>query len=356
MYTEASRFSLNCLVPAGHDSPRSAVQQLIAISPPFAVLFACCLFWIGRSYMKNKGRHYLFKRTVLSTFVVFYVSYIVLAKAAVGMVYCIEVYDGTELGAINSTRSYWGYDTSIECFQDSHLTLMYVAIPLLFFSLLFPIALAVILTRARSRNNLDSASVVETVGLFFRGFEERYVYWDSVILLRKALIATIVVFSYHLGGNLQGILAVCVLMLSLFLQTRLCPFKRDFGRLNDLESVSLLINAFTFLTGVILNDPNMRSDVVEVLLIFLVWICNVGLISLLLYLVYRAKVAQTKFCLLADGVECQAENDFFVATTYAILCLQKAKATVSGYIKRPEEEDSEDEESDEAEAETCNQA
>ena len=105
-------------------------------------------------------------------------------------------------------------------------------------------------------------------------------------------------------------------MISLFLQTTLYPFNKDLENLNQLESLSLLINSFTFLIGVVLNDPNMNSTGVEALLIASVVLFNVGLTLLLLFLLVKAKIEQIRFSLLADGFHCEKERGLHVINLY----------------------------------------
>lgn len=319
---------MDCLLPTNWSTPRSVIRQTIVIGLPFLVLFAFWIFWATRRSKKNQDKAYLLKRCILTALVVLYISYISLTKAAINVFYCVDVYDATILDD-EEMHPYWAIDTAVRCFEGSHMKLLvFVAIPLLLFTLLFPILLAMTLINARRRNKLTSIWMVETMGLFFRGFEEKYIFWDSIILLRKALLAAIVVFAYSLGGNLQGLLAVCVLVLSLFLQTRLDPFKECLGNLNQLESVSLLVSSLTFLTGVILNDAKMTSGLFEVFLVVLAFVCNVGLALLLFYLLVHAKVKQIRFCLQADGVDCQTSNGASVVYAYILLCIEDLKEKV----------------------------
>ena len=182
---------------------------------------------------------------------------------------------------------------------------------------------AFVLINASRRKKLQNLWIQETVGLMFRGFEENYIFWDSMILLRKALLVTIVVHAYSLGGNLQGLLALCVLVFSLFLQTSLLPFKSKFGYLNQVESMSLFVSSITFLCGVILSDSRMTSSFVEVSLLILVVVGNVGLAAFLFYYLFRVKVQQIKFSLLANGIGLESDNAFCILRIYSFMLFGK---------------------------------
>jgi len=299
------------------------------------VHLACSLFWVARGHRLSKDRTYLLKRAILTAVVVFYVSYISLTKAAINVFYCIDVRDGRTLENSHVTHEYWAVDTAVRCFEGSHLNLaMFVAIPVLLLVVLFPVTLALVLMNARHNQKLQSVWIQETVGLFFRGFEEKYVFWDSLILLRKALLAAIVVFAYSLGGSLQGLIALGLLVLSLFLQTSLLPFRSSFGYLNQVENASLFVSCLTFLCGIILSDPNMNSGFAESVLVGLVFVCNVGLIAFLLCYLFKVKLLQIKFSLLAQGFEIKSDDSISVLTTFVALSFDKISCSFTSFFEK----------------------
>ena len=127
------------------------------------------------------------------------------------------------------------------------------------------------------------------------------VYWEAVITMRKALISAAVVFAYKLGGNLQGVLALGVLVLALALQLLFRPFRKfptfntreglrirektvhDSIDLNHLESFSIFVSAVTFYSGIVFHDEH-TSHAGEVAMSVFVYILN---ITLIVYYVWR---------------------------------------------------------------------
>lgn len=316
---ESSGFTLDCLLSTDASTPRTVMREILVIFLPIFVFFMLCAFWGLRAKLLGRNGFYLMRRCVLTLVVVSYVSYIALTRTAINTFYCVEVHDGITVEEVEETHHYWALDTNLRCLHNSHATLaIFVAAPVLFFSLVFPVSVAVILVYLRFIDKLESDNVREMLGFFFRGFEEEYVYWDSVILLRKALLATVVVFSYSLGGNLQGLCALTVLVGALFLQTTLVPFRHSFKHFNQLESISLFVSSFTFLAGVILNDNNMTSPVVEAMLIAMVFISNLGLSLSLFYLLVNLKLTQFRFSLMADGIDCESYSGYTVALEFAL--------------------------------------
>jgi len=334
--SEATGFTLNCSLP--DSGSRSVTRQMLVVCPPFVVLFICLSYYAVRTILKKREVRYLMKRSILVVTVVFYVSYISLTRAAVTMLYCIDVFDGTRLADREDHNLYWGLDTDVKCFDGVHLRLVFVAIPLLLLSFLFPVVLAANLLLAKRRRKLNSEWIAETVGLFYRGFEKDFVYWDSMILLRKAILVPIVVNAYHLGGSLQGTLSALLLSFFLFLQMRFSPFNREFTHLNDLESASLLISIFTFLTGIILNDSYMHSYPVEVLLVIAVLVCNIGFALLLLVLLIRLKLEEIRFSLLSQEIDCESASIFSVALIFVVLHYENAVKTISSFFQQAPDE------------------
>lgn len=269
-------------------------------------MFIIIVFHWTRIWIKNaREQGFLFRRCVLTALIVSNISYISLSRVTFRIFQCVDVYDGTDIND-DHTAKYWETDTSIFCRKNGHLLLtIFVGIPLLLFSFFFPISLGLYLRRIRRRRQLDDPRVRETVGLFYRGYEEKYVFWEVIILLRKVILSLIVVYAFPLGGNLQGLFAACILILSLFFQTRLNPFKRSLGHLNELECSSLLVGTFMFLSGIILHDPKMDSDVVAALHVVCIFVANIGWLVAIVCIIILVFIEQLRYLMLIAGIQCE---------------------------------------------------
>ena len=107
----------------------------------------------------------------------------------------------------------------------------------------------------------------------FRGYKDEYVFWDSIIMLRKALLALIVGFGYPLGVTLQGAIASFILFVSVQIQLYATPFAKKFSILNHMEAFSLAISATTFSSGVFMNEEKLKHEgriFVAVFVVFLI--------------------------------------------------------------------------------------
>eukprot|EP00210_Caulerpa_lentillifera_P004162 g3968.t1 len=290
--SEAATRSTDCLISADSSVPRSAVRTIVDLIIPAASFAFYAVFWAVATIKHKQGCGYLFKRLILSAMVVSYLSYIGITKTAVNILYCVKVYDSWELDN-DSTTIYWAGDTVLKCYEGTHTILASVfGWPvLILFSFGFPAFVAYILITRRTLEGIDSPWLFETAGFLYRSYDPKFIFWESMILLRKALLAVIVVFAYPLGGNLQGLLAVCVLVIALYFQTLCRPYRPEFAPLNQLEGLSLLISSLTFVSGLFFNDHRTSEAARAAITVFLI-LANVGTF---IYFMFSFIVAGTKY-------------------------------------------------------------
>lgn len=78
-------------------------------------------------------------------------------------------------------------------------------------------------------------------------------------MLRKALIARAVFWTYTLGRNLQSTSVLTILSVALTMQSRFWPFDRRYEVLNYLQFDSLACSWFIFLAGGMYSDPHTND-------------------------------------------------------------------------------------------------
>lgn len=292
--TVETSISLDCLFPKSLPVPRSILREVLLITLPFIVLIILFAYWSSMISMKAS---LLQRRLVLSAVVVFYVSYIGWAEQFSSAFHCVHIDTG-----IDHKTWYWTQDTSVECFKGSHATLIVFLVPTIGVILFaFPISSALYLLRKRKRNRLTSEDTREKFGFMYAAYRRECVYWDCVILLRKAGLALIIVFGASLGSNIQGLTCVCILVISLYLQTRMLPWHDDFKILNSVEVFSLLVSVFTFISGLYFNDPSVGdvgSKIVSCLAICLI----LAFVIFVFYVIYSKTVIFLRLKLLFESV------------------------------------------------------
>ena len=324
--SEAVNRSIDCLIPAGNRLRRSIASTLLDVLQPLACILVFVVFWLAIKIRKNKSWIYLLKKCVLSSLVVFYISYISITKTLVNILNCIEVHD-LRIAGIDETTDYWAVDTSFKCYEGSHAKLAYLlAWPfLIIFTAGFLLSVAFLVTRKVAEDYKDDW-IYEVGGFMYRSYGKKYIFWESVIMTRKALLAVVVVFSHKLGFNIQAVLASFVLIMALYFQTTCRPYREEFDSLNDVESFSILISSFTFVCSIFFGVDHV-SDEVRVLISVLLCLTNVLFILYLLTLFVFFSVEYLKTVLVSEGIRISPrENTFRILTAYLIdYLLTKAK-------------------------------
>ena len=316
---------MTCLLDTDSDS-RSIYGVILRVSfPLFLMLLVMCLFvarWLVMRRNPNTTRflcqQFLRSRLIICFLVVGFFAYQSISEDLMGTVSCIrldsddmsdaEAFDDPQRNISYSHFSiangyYWTEDTNIKCFSRNHAFLVgFLGIPgIVLFLCGIPFYLLIFLLYKRQKKQLTELHVLNTYGFIYQNYEDKFVYWEVIILFRKALIGAIVVFAYPLGANLQGVMALGVLILALAVHLIAAPFK--YLPLNVLEGCSLVVSIFTFYAGVVLNDAN-TSDSAKVLLSVLLVIINFLLMAVILITVFvfgdKYVVAKLKFLDVTD--------------------------------------------------------
>jgi len=191
--------------------------------------------------------------------------------------FCVSVFDSD--GMDDRSSKYWAQDTSLECYTPDHLKLVVLALVFLaVFSFGFPIISAIVLRNSQRAGRLtEPGAMFEIIGFLYRGYDHRFSYWESIVMLRKACLSLIAVFSFPYGGTSQGLLASFVLVMCLFLHTMARPYRDEFACVNNYESYSLIISCTTFLLSCFFV-PGRAGETTKILLSFYL----IGGIALLL--------------------------------------------------------------------------
>ena len=299
--SESVTRSVDCLVPSGSSVERSIASVLIDVGQPLAAILVFAVIWLVIQIHHKETSIYLLKKVILSALVVFYISYISLSKTLVNILNCIEVHDST-LVEFDTVTDYWAMDTGIVCYEGSHALLVgLLGWPfLIFFTFGFPLAVAYLIVKNISED-FKEGWIYETSGFLYRSYRKRYVFWESVIMLRKAVLAVVVVFSYPLGANLQQVLSVLVLVLALYSQMICRPYRPEFDRLNEMESVSILISLLTFVSSIFYDDERVSYSA-RVLVTIVIAFCNIALFMSLLIVFFIFLSKYLKTVLSTEGV------------------------------------------------------
>ena len=285
-----------------------------------AIFFA--VFWAIALYQFAKTWQYFAKRLILSYLVIAYIAYESVTKTAVNVLVCVRADISCDRSA--SSR-YWAVDTSVECNEGSHSVLVgTLGWPVvLLFTLGFPVGLAFALVFIRRYAPERDVWYNEATGFLYRAYDDRFFFWESMIMLRKSLLAVIVAFGYSLGPNIQGVLAISVLTAALYFHTLFRPFDKAFDQLNAYESASLVVSQLTFISGLLLSDDRVSEEVHVLLSTFL--IISVGGLSFFFLLTFcNTFVSYARIQFRLDGLE-DVESWSHARVLFSFLALRVQK-------------------------------
>eukprot|EP00210_Caulerpa_lentillifera_P006657 g6360.t1 len=295
---------IDCILGTNSSTTRSIWRTLCTLFVPFVDVLCFVLFWNCRTFFKKKDFAYFLKRSILSIVAVTYISYLGLTKLAVRNFYCINVYD-SENHVLNSQTSYWAIDTSIPCYGRDHIGLVVIGVlVLVLVSFLFPLVSAIVITKNKIHTTEHQGWMFETMGFLYRAFKGNLMCWESIVMLRKACLSIIVVFSYPLGGQSQGLLALIVLILSLSAHMNYLPYRKEFHKLNSYEFWSLLVSSFTFLLGQFFNDEK-TSEFTKEFVAFLIISMNSIFVLFMVVVLLSSTTANFRMVLASEGIQLQ---------------------------------------------------
>jgi len=267
--TAGASASIDCIVATDSAAEKSIWRMVLSLLVPGTVIIFLALFWVISTLRSGKRGTYFAKRMILSLVVVVYISYLGLTELAVRVFYCVEVSDSKNLFILSKSR-YWAMDTAMQCYRNEHLVLMGIALVVLFFvSISFPLVFIAAFAMKKTQLQNQFGWIPETMGFLYTAFKENLAFWESLVMLRKACLSVIVVFSYPLGGQIQGQLAILVLTACLYVHLLFTPYKNEYSRLNIYESMSLFVSIVTFTLGLLLGTGKCK-DIVEGLIAFVV--------------------------------------------------------------------------------------
>ena len=319
--SETVNHSIDCLIPLGASIPRSIASTLVDVSQPLACIFVFVVFWLLIKIKRSKPWMYLLRKCFLSAIVVCYISYISISKTLVNILNCAEVHDSTTAG-IDQTTDYWVLDTAVICNEGSHAILAgLLAWPFLFiFTLGFPLAIAYLVIVEVAEDYKDGW-IYDVTGFVYRSYSKEYIFWESMIMFRKAILAVVVVFSYKLGANIQAVLASFVLIVALYFQMKCRPYRKEFDCLNDTESLSILLSSLTFVCSIFFADDRVSYELRTLMSVFL---CSANVLFFFYLLTLFAGFAADylKTVLGRKGIQhSPTDGTFRILGVYFINCL-----------------------------------
>ena len=158
----------------------------------------------------------------------------------------------------------------VECWGVKHMVVFIsTALPgILLYIIGFPASLYIVLRRLQLKSalkhgdkNYDKRWALR-LGFLYAGYErEGFVYWESLVLLRKASISAAVVLLSHFGTDVQINVSLAILVLCLYLQMRYEPLEHDWH--DTMEARSLLASTLILLACHLASEASDEEGIIE---------------------------------------------------------------------------------------------
>lgn len=249
--------------------------QILYFFIPFMGVTAIILFWTGmylfrgycrRSERRTKGvlRVIMRENAIVSCIVLLFFMHPTLTTRTFMMFACQEV---------DKDEFYLAQDLNIQCYTVEHtLWIMSIGLPaVIIFVIGIPLGAFIVLYRRKAI--LMTEHCKATFGFLYSGFEMKFFYWECVIMIRKVLVISIVVFFTQFGALVQTGAALGLVYLAYNAHIWAMPYEADV--LDDLEKYSLLTSLFTFFAGIFLNAPTIDEGW-SLFLVVLIFIAQIG--------------------------------------------------------------------------------
>ena len=123
------------------------------------------------------------------------------------------------------------------------------------------------------------------LGFLTQGYEDKYYYWEIVLLLRKTVLVLMLTFLAPISAGIQSLSAILLLIFSLIFHMNKQPFY-DY-RLNYLETTSLFVQIAIIYFGLYYqagkNDQFVNSDGMMYTFFLIIVICSAQFIALFFF-------------------------------------------------------------------------
>lgn len=131
------------------------------------------------------------------------------------------------------------------------------------------------------KNQLKDPLFLITYGFLYEEYEDEFYFWESIIMLRKFLVVTVIIFLSTVGLEIQILVALGVVIFAMVLQVIYNPY--ELWQMDVLERTSLYATCGTLYISMfyMLNDiPKLARYLFSVVLMF-------GNVLVVLYFVWN---------------------------------------------------------------------
>ena len=242
-------------------------KLILAAVLPLALMLICFIIW-GIVAVIKQNTSYLKREGITTLVILYFLIHPNLIQTFFFSLSCEEIEPGEQWLIKNH---------DIRCWEGEHLFYIFtVIIPsIVLWGCGLPIIFLLMIYKHRRR--LNKYSVKARYGFLYNGYEITTYFWEFVILYRKILIVTILVFVVQRSTRIAALCCLIVLITSLHFQYKIEPFNRK--EYNDMELRSIMVATVTLYCGLFYLTKNLSVGekytilalMLAVNLYFLIW-------------------------------------------------------------------------------------
>lgn len=253
-------FSFDCITQE-FSPDRVSSTKLIAVSLLPAVLILLSAFaWavIALCFKQTAIR----AKVISSTVMILFLIHPSLTKLMLSDFSCREVLPG---------ELWLTVDLAQRCWDSAHVReVLTVVLPgLIVWGFGLPALALGFLVKCRAQ--LTDKVISLEFSFLYKGYTEKWFYWEFVILYRKVALICSAVFFNSVSTLVQALSVLAVLLICLFLQLAVSPFA--VSNFNLLEVKSLLVSLVTIYSGLYF-EANSMNHTLNILIFLLILLAN----------------------------------------------------------------------------------
>jgi len=245
---------------------------LVAIYPFVIMLinFIYVLFLSMIKTAKHDKRFLLFHTTTklpyLHLFPTVFFSVLLLCYSDV-MKVCLEMVEYIDIGDSNNNDYRLVSDGNVVFDSPNYRFWFFrLDLPLLiFYGIMFPVSIFAYLFFKYQKSTIFSPLTLLKFSLFYYAFDKKHLFWEIIIILRKALLVFIQLYSFSSTDykDLYPLIAMmAVNLVAAGIQLYFRPYQSQFDDLNKIEFGSLISLSVTFYLGIYYSLPVVAGTVI----------------------------------------------------------------------------------------------
>ncbi|GFR39712.1 hypothetical protein Agub_g192 [Astrephomene gubernaculifera] len=243
---------------------------------------------------KQHMEDYLGRQLIVTFITIFFFFYPSVVQSLMTIFNCTDVNSASEpdtqlaAGLGTMTDSVWSQDFGLVCYKGTHLGLaMGLGVPgVLLIAIGWPIVSGLLVTQ-RLPCITNILLTEEMTDFFLADFKPEYVWWESLVMLRKLAIAVIVTLvEANTSAGVQLLLVFIILVIAMAAHLYAQPYRHSYT--NFLESMSLVVLLFTLYFSLFFSFSNDISSGGRIAISIIILVLNIVMVLTLVRYVLRA--------------------------------------------------------------------